>query len=511
MSLNREEFPLEDTCIRFNFNSDLQLKICAVLVRKKDVFIRLYKLVKPDYFGEKFLSSVYKIVVDYYGFHRELPDRSIVANELLKSVKTPEMFTLYKVKLNNLYSLLLDEDDSYIISIVRTFAKRLHAIKLINNFQKAIDSVSSESDIDRVYNRLKMDLRNSVFHDDLGVEVFSSPDIRSVYSQRSFSMKKYVVPTGLSIFDRKTGGGLESGEVGTILGSTGVGKSHFLINFCKAAALSSCPYIDENNEIVYNPVIYISQELSEEDIHDRFLASFSGLPIYFFSAYKHRPNILNKEETEAVEKVLEGLKNLDYYVRIKYFKPKQVTVQMIHDYIYEVEQVDKVKVRGLFHDYMKKISYEDSAKDDYKGLGYICTQLIALAQDFNIPVWSPMQLNRFSRTTDSNTAANIANSWEIVEDLDVVLVLNLMTSSSRSNSEVTMKVLVDKCRRAEDKYEFFTVLDKNCSRLSELEELNKETSNQGRYTDKNDYSKDNQKNKQSNTFSGNQFVDDAPF
>ncbi len=461
---------------RFHYDKDFQNKICAYLIRNKLVFVRLHQLVLYDYFIDNFNREVYKIVKKYYQSVKDLPSKEIIYNELVRLAVNKNLAELYRLKLDNLFSIVIGSDESYIVSTVKTFALKLRGIKLITNFSRYLDTCEDEESIYVAYNRLRTDLVSNTFVNNLGVQIFSPTNDFSKMYTGNLSKMPYKVPVGLATYDSRTMGGLTSGEVGTILGVSGIGKSMVLVNFCKAGAMTSCPYIDENNNEVYNPVVYITQELSEEDVHIRFMSSITGIPMGLFYKYRINPKLLSKEDIDLVEKALDELKNINYYIRIKYFKPKELTPQLLWDYLYELEYYDKVKIRGVYHDYLKKLSYEGYAKDDYKGFGYITTQLISIAKDFNVPIWSPMQLNRLAKLSSSNDSSKIGNSWEIFEDLDSVLVINQSIEEEREN---IIRIKCDKMRRSESGYEIYAVLDKRVCQLKETSSVTSSSSSSG--------------------------------
>ncbi|MCS7014455.1 MAG: hypothetical protein NZM05_12605, partial [Chloroherpetonaceae bacterium] len=198
----------------------------------------------------------------------------------------------------------------------------------------------------------------------------------------------------------------------------------------------------------------------------RFIASMTGIEISKLVKYRIEPKLLAKEEINQIEAALDSMKDMSKYVRIKYFKPKQLTPQKLADYLFEVEHCDKVKIRAVYHDYLKKLSYEGRAKDDYTGLGYITTELIGIAQDFCLPIWTPMQLNRGAKLGGfaglQSSSANVGNSWQIIEDLDYVLIVEPIAE----NPEY-MTIKVDKARRSEDNYKIQIRIRKNTCQIEE--------------------------------------------
>jgi replicative DNA helicase len=87
-------------------------------------------------------------------------------------------------------------------------------------------------------------------------------------------VKEEVYPTGVIMLDRSLRGGMHRGEMMTIAAETGGGKSILLVQ----AALAN---IEEGKK-----VLFLSLEMSADDIYRRMASSMSGVPIRDAEEYK---------------------------------------------------------------------------------------------------------------------------------------------------------------------------------------------------------------------------------
>jgi replicative DNA helicase len=98
--------------------------------------------------------------------------------------------------------------------------------------------------------------------------------LNSILDSMEGKVKEEVYPTGVIILDRNLKGGMHKGEMMTVAAETGGGKSILLVQ----AALAN---IEEGKK-----VLFLSLEMSADDIYRRMAASLSGVPIRDAEDYK---------------------------------------------------------------------------------------------------------------------------------------------------------------------------------------------------------------------------------
>jgi replicative DNA helicase len=98
--------------------------------------------------------------------------------------------------------------------------------------------------------------------------------LNSILDSMEGKVKEEVYPTGVIMLDRTLRGGMHKGEMMTVAAETGGGKSILLVQ-------SALANIEEGKK-----VLFLSLEMSADDIFRRMAASMSGVPIRDAEEYK---------------------------------------------------------------------------------------------------------------------------------------------------------------------------------------------------------------------------------
>jgi len=200
------------------------------------------------------------------------------------------------------------------------------------------------------------------------------------------------VPTGIDPIDRVITG-LRDSEFGLVITDTGVGKSIFLLD-CAVHCWEK-----------YGDVLYVTIEMSAEQIENRFWCRASGL-----SNDKFRKLTLNKREKAILSKICERkAKNENSFNIID--MPEGCSVNDIVVKIKEHIRRTKKKPKLICVDYLNIVSDENGevslAWEAQVGNAMRMKQKIARA--FKVPTWSGCQV----------TGENIAFGKHIKDNIDI--------------------------------------------------------------------------------------------
>ncbi|MCJ2557380.1 MAG: hypothetical protein LN415_09805, partial [Candidatus Thermoplasmatota archaeon] len=159
-------------------------------------------------------------------------------------------------------------------------------------------------------------------------------------------------------------GGICLGDLAVVLSITGVGKTMFLISCAKAAILQR------------KKVVYFTLEMSEADISERFISSFSGIELRYLYERKRRASRMMKNFGRLFANGLlikhfpaqtASVRTLDAHLRMVHahlgYRPEMIVV----DYAGEMAGVTPVKRRG--------------SSERYYELGSVFSELTRLAQE----------------------------------------------------------------------------------------------------------------------------------
>lgn len=209
--------------------------------------------------------------------------------------------------------------------------------------------------------------------------------------------RRAVIKTGLPSIDSMIGG-FNGGGLYIIGARTSVGKSAFGI------ALADMIGKRQN-------VLYVSLEMSEEDINARRIAAFSE-KIPNFSKLLHGK--LNDKENADLCMTVAKLSER----KLTLWCPPSATVAQIG------VAAQNTKADVLFVDYLGLVSYPNKKASEYEKITAISLELKRLAKRLDIPVIALCQINREAEKGERPQLSQLRSSGAIEQDADAVLLLH---------------------------------------------------------------------------------------
>lgn len=186
--------------------------------------------------------------------------------------------------------------------------------------------------------------------------------------------------TGFKFADRHMGGEWKPKSIVVIMGGNGAGKTVFVGNSMKRMAKG---YISEKTgEKVITPSLFISLEMSKEDLMTRWIADELEI-----NTQDILEGNIDPEELQAIEEKSVELQALPMYT----IDHEGLTLSQI---AYEIRRhVHKHNVRVVFIDYLQLINHHPT-RNDNKDLGEIAQVLKSIAKRENICIVILSQINR---------------------------------------------------------------------------------------------------------------------
>lgn len=215
------------------------------------------------------------------------------------------------------------------------------------------------------------------------------------------------IPTLIAVIDEKMRqGGLPRKQLGVIIAPPGRGKTAMLVFIAGSAVL--CGF----------KVLYITLELAEDVIAERFDSRFSGIRIN--SLGKKPVTLKRKLQAIVDEQPGAGL-------RIKEFPPMQLTVEGLRSYLRRLETVSFYP-DIIFIDYVDNMDFDQyrgrgGDGSDYTPLGRLYTATRGLAVEHNIPIWTASQSNRLSIDKKEIGIVDLADSFKKAAVADVMVAI----------------------------------------------------------------------------------------
>lgn len=215
-------------------------------------------------------------------------------------------------------------------------------------------------------------------------------------------------PTGLTHFDHEIGGGLRGGELGCLLAPPKGFKSGTLLNFAFHGL--------KRGVGTSKKVLYLTLELSEELQTVRFAIRTTMLPKEqmfldtenYLRVFKDRSDVIFDDDAELY---------------IAYFAPYVCTPQTIRTYLDQMKRDAGVEFDSIMIDYLDLMGSDVKSDKDYLEKVRICTDLRAIAVDYNVPIWTACRATREATGKKRISMAHMAGAFERVAICDLVVAL----------------------------------------------------------------------------------------
>ena len=253
---------------------------------------------------------------------------------------------------------------------------------------------------------------------DMGYDYFDKLHERKV--ARDNEEYQAGITTGIPDLDSILSGGLKAKQLGLIVGGTGRGKSIFLEWLGKAAL------------ILNKKVLYITLELSKEDIASRYDALLSQTKINELKVY-------NKEVFNAIAPLASLHRGT---LKIQEYPALGASPNTIKTFLRRLAGQGWMPDVVLI-DYLDLLSSPRAYHSQHEELDAITKSLHGIAKEFNTTVWTATQLNRGGLAMETPDETSVAGAVSKLYTADVAMFL-ACTQEERENQE--MRVIVSKNR-----------------------------------------------------------------
>ncbi len=280
---------------------------------------------------------------------------------------------------------------------------------------------------------------------------FSNADAMSILTTIINKAKRptAILQTGIRQLNAILSPGFQSGRLYTILGGSGKFKSGTLLNIADQIRQFNPQIISYENSM-RKCVLFITLENSIEETIERLFDMYSDMNADF--------------RTSSPEEIIEILKDAGQLD----FSHKDGGIDLCFRYAGNLEistadiygMVSDLNTKGyqpicIVLDYIKRIdSAHNSNGDERVRMSFVAKELKTIAQYYQIPIITAMQLNREGnsiidaamRDNKQDVArfvgsSSIGNAWDIIEDSDWVCLINLELQKSTQRLFLTFKRL----------------------------------------------------------------------
>lgn len=424
----------------YQYNENIQRAILYFLKSNKDFYLQIVNLVNPDYFEFPSHSKIFNIVVSYYDKYHELPSDLFILEDLKKNLTSRENISEYEDELtyiNSLDTSCLSNPD-YIVDLIEAFAKK-EAMK--SAIAQSITLIKEErvDEVEDLVRKALMVARTV----DTGQKYFDDfSDRWKRVSSKDRNSKKF--RTVFPSIDSTLEGGLGCKELAMVVAPPGVGKSLYLVN----QGVQSM--IDGNN------VLYISLEMSEDKIAQRFDSIMTLVPQGKLKDPKHQLTV--KERLSLFQDKFKS--NLV----IKEYPTLTASVNTIRSLLVQLKSYNNFVPDVIIIDYLELLRSTRDIQHEYQAQQRIAEELRGLAMEQNVLVWTATQTNRQGRAKAIITDVELGDSYGKIRPCDFSMSLN-QTEEEFDNG--LMRVYIMKSRNGTPKKLVPAKVDYSLLRMSE--------------------------------------------
>lgn len=280
---------------------------------------------------------------------------------------------------------------------------------------------------------------------------FSNPDAASTLAQMIYRAKRptSTLQSGIRQLNATLSGGFQGGRLYTILGGSGKFKSGTLLNIADQIRRFN-PQIVPYEGGMRKCILFVTLENSIEETVERIYDMYTGMDADFRSM--STDEIINSLKEDAGFSFQGGAGGID--IAFRYAGNLEISTADIYAMVSDLNNKGLQPI-AIVVDYIKRIdSAHNSNGDERIRMSFVAKELKTIAQFYDIPVITAMQLNRAGndiidaamRDGKQDLArfvgsASIGNAWDIIEDSDWVCLINLELQKSTNQLFLTFKRL----------------------------------------------------------------------
>jgi replicative DNA helicase len=413
----------EHSSAKYKWDDDFQRTILGLLLNDRWFATQCRDLIKPSYFLDERHQVVCRVLFEYMDEYKLIPTKTLVVQEVKNKIsnKDDQVKFEYTAEVELIYKKYVPGIDTreFLLKQILNFAKLMG---LKSAFDQSLGLIRRDPESETTWSQIQEILKNALLVDrnfDEGLNYFETFEERYARMSKEEESRERFTSGFEAINDALLGGGPHRGEIYSWIGLSGSGKSLALVG----AALKNVTELGKK-------VLYISLEMGEDSIAERFDAQLSGVDINKLQELKDTVN-------EAFSKFASDKEDKRLLV-IKQFPAGSMTVATLRAYLQQL-QMTGFKPDLLVIDYVGEMK-------DYPGIPThesryrIVRDLRGLATEENICVFTAMQPNKDAREAQKTDGlgdgviddTNLADSYGQIRPLDGCWSINQMQAEKEA-------------------------------------------------------------------------------
>lgn len=406
---------------KFSFSRDFQIKVLALMMKDFEFLLLAQDIVESAYFADGILAWYFETFRSYYRNYQMRMDDIALRNELKKDstnnrIKSAEVHSFLEV-----YKKIKEPVDNkvYIIEEISTFCRHQAIKKAILEVPPLLTrTATDDTAFDEIESLLSKALRVGTSVNDIGSQYFISYAER--IANRIIRQQMKIMPTGITELDELMGGGVKARQLFLWMAPTSRGKSIALVHCGKRAV------------IFKKKVLHYTMELSEDEVAERYDASFSRIKV----------KDLVDQEAELATALGDMGKVFGNSLIIKYYPMHAPTIHTIRAHI------EKCIGSGfipdlILVDYLDLVKSHDLRLEKREQLTEITLGLRNLAGEFDVPLISATQSRRAAYAKETHDEEDTSEDIGKAMHTDLLVTIN---QTPKEAKEGIMRLLLAKNR-----------------------------------------------------------------
>ena len=437
--------PDEQSNENFRWDDEFQRYLLGMLVSDRFFAIQSRDLIRPEYFVDEVHQLMCRKLFLHIDEYHVLPSKISMRQEVQDQIadKDAKLRFHYTTEMNMVYDQYIPgaENRDYLLDKVTNFAK-IQALKVafnksLSEMKKAPESESTWTKIQSLLNEAMLVDRNF----DIGLDYFQSFDERyERMKQKEEGLERFT--SGFDkIDDALVGGGCHRGEMYSWMGMPGTGKSLMLVT----ASIRNVVELGKR-------VLYVSLEMDQDSVAQRFDAQFSNINI---RNLVDNENLVKKALSEQVEDVDDPRMLI-----VKQFASGDLTVNKLRAYLQQLAMVN-FRPDLLVLDYIGEMKDDPNLKT-YESRYRMVRDLRGLAMQENICIFTAMQPNKDARNAQDdsnqfNTSGGVIDDVNLADSFGQIRPLDGCWSINQTQDEKdagVARIFVIKHRNGKSRFKF---------------------------------------------------------
>ncbi len=357
---------------------ELELVILNKLVGKaerSDEFARkVLPFLQPEYFDDDAQRTTYQKIDEFFMKYNKCPTVQALAIDISKDTTIPEQTYDEIIEIVKTFAPS-DVDYDWMVNSTEQFCKDKSIYNCIMESISIIDGKNKKFDIGAIPNLMQEALAVS-FDTHVGHDYFEDVKHRLEYYHKA----EHKIPTGIELLDKVTNGGFSRKTLNVFMGGTGVGKT---LTLASIAATQVANNLQQGEN-----VLYVTMEMSEEEIAKRVDANLLNipmdeLPVFGEKLYMDKMTRLKAKSTGRLI--------------IKEFPTGGAHVGHFRHLVNELKMKKNFIPSIIYIDYLNicaSIRHRHGSVGMYEYIKAIAEELRGFAVELDVPIVSATQTNR---------------------------------------------------------------------------------------------------------------------